>query len=135
MATPSGCRQIWGKIVVFPKQIGDIEVIMITRRKVIISLAVNFSLLWVLSLLCWMGRFHARAMVIWLAPAAPPYYGFHYLAKRDYDMAIVSLLISALAIVLCILALRLRRTLTLVAAHIAFVIYWLWSFCLIGISV
>jgi hypothetical protein len=108
---------------------------MISKRKVVISLAVNFSLLWVISLLFWMGRFQARAMVIWLAPTAPVYYGFHFLAERDLDVAIVSLLISALAIALCILAVRLRRTLTLVAAHIAFVIYWLWSFCLIGIGV
>jgi hypothetical protein len=108
---------------------------MITRRQVIISLAVNFSLLWALALLCWIGRFHARAMVIWLAPTAPPYYGFHFLAKRDLDMALVSLIITALAIGLCLLAICLRRTLTLVAAHITLVIYWLWSFCLIGISV
>ena len=108
---------------------------MITRRTIIISLAVNFSLLWALSLLCWMGRFHLRAMVIWLAPTAPPYYGFRFLAKRDLDVALVSLIITALAIVLCLLALRLRRTLTLVAAHIALIIYWLWSFCLIGIGV
>ena len=109
--------------------------VMTTRRKVIISLAVNFSLLWVLSLLFWMGRFQARTMVIWLAPAAPAYYGLHFLAERDLDVAFVSLIITFLAIALCILALRLCRTLTLVAAHIAFVIYWLWSFCLIGIGV
>jgi hypothetical protein len=108
---------------------------MITRRKVIISLAVNFSILWALSLLFWMGLLHPPAMVIWLAPTAPAYYGIGFLVNRDLDMAIVSLFISALAIVLCILAVRLRRTLTLVAAHIAFVIYWLWSFCLIGIGV
>ena len=98
-------------------------------------MAVNFSVQWALALLCWMGRFGARAMVIWLAPAAPPYYGFHFFAKRDLDVALVSLLISALAIGLCLLAVRNRRTLTLVAAHIAFVIYWLWGFCLIGIGV
>lgn len=90
---------------------------------------------WALALLFWMGSFGARAMVIWLAPAAPPYYGFHFLAKRDLDVAFVSLIVTFLAIVLCILAVRLRRTLTLVAAHIALVIYWLWSFCLIGIGV
>ncbi|MDH4238292.1 MAG: hypothetical protein OEW48_01890 [Phycisphaerae bacterium] len=108
---------------------------MITRRKVVISLAVNFSLQWALALLCWMGCFHARAMVIWMAPTAPPYYGFRFLAKRDLDMALVSLIITALTIGLCLLAIRLRRTLTLVAAHIALVIYWLWSFCLLGIGV
>ena len=109
---------------------------MITRRTIIISLVVNFSLLWALSLLFWMGRYQTHAiMVIWLAPTAPPYYGFRFLAKRDLDVALVSLIITALAIVLCLLALRLRRTLTLVAAHIALVIYWLWSFCLIGIGV
>ncbi len=104
---------------------------MITRRQVIISLAAHFSVQWALAI----GRFHARAMMIWLAPTAPPYYGFHFLAKRDLDMALVSLIITALAIGLCLLAIRLRRTLTLVAAHIALVIYWLWSFCLIGIGV
>ncbi|MHC4085503.1 MAG: hypothetical protein ACYSWZ_09520 [Planctomycetota bacterium] len=108
---------------------------MITRRQVINSLAAHFSVQWALSLLCWMGRFQAPTMVIWLAPTAPPYYGFHFLAKRDLDMALVSLIITALAIVLCLLALRLRRILTLVAAHIALIIYWLWSFCLIGIGV
>lgn len=108
---------------------------MISKRKVIISLCVNFTVLWALALLCWMGCFGARAMVIWLAPAAPPYYGFHFLAKRDFDVAFVSLIVTFLAIVLCILAVRLRCTLTLVAAHIAFVIYWFWSFCLIGIGV
>ena len=108
---------------------------MISKRQVIISLAVNFSLLWVLSLFFWMGCFQARPMLIWLAPTAPAYYGFHFLAERDLDVAFVSLIITFLAIALCILALRLRRTLTLVAAHIAFVIYWLWSFCLIGIGV
>lgn len=82
-----------------------------------------------------MGRFHARAMVFWLAPTAPPFYGFLFLAKRELDMAFVSLLISLLAIGLCLLAVRNRRILTLVAAHIAFVIYWFWSFCLIGIGV
>lgn len=108
---------------------------MITRRTVIISLAVNFSIIWAMSLLCWMGCFHARAMVIWLAPTAPPYYGIGFLVNRDLDMAIVSLIVTFLAIGLCILAVRLRRTLTLVAAHIALVIYWFWSFCLIGIGV
>ena len=98
-------------------------------------MAVNFSVQWALALLCWMGRFGARAMVIWLAPATPPYYGIGFLVKRDLDMAIVSLIVTFLAIVLCILAVRLRRTLTLVAAHIALIIYWLWSYCLIGIGV
>ena len=108
---------------------------MIKRRSIIISLAVNFSIFWALSLLCWIGLFHARTIVIWLAPTAPPYYGFHFLAKCDLDMALVSLIITGLAIVLCLLAVYLRRTLTLVAAHIALAIYWLWSFCLIGIGV
>jgi hypothetical protein len=108
---------------------------MINKRFTIISLAVNFSIFWALSLLCWIGLSHAPVMVIWLAPTAPPYYGFHYLAKRDLDMALVSLIITGLTIVLCLLAVCLRRTLTLVAAHIALAIYWLWSFCLIGIGV
>jgi len=98
-------------------------------------LAVNFSLLWALSLLCWMGRFQGRAMVIWLAPTAPPYYGIHFLAKRDLDMAIVSLIVTFLAIVICILTILKPRISTLIPAHIAFVIYWFWSFCLIGIGV
>ena len=108
---------------------------MIARRKVIISLVVSFSVQWALSLLFWMGPFHARAMVIWLAPAAPPYYSLRFLIERDLDVALVSLIISILTIGLCLLAVRLRRTLTLVAAHIALVIYWLWSYCLIGIGV
>lgn len=109
---------------------------MITRRTVIISLAVNFSLLWALSLIFWMGRYGTSAMVmIWLAPTAPLFYGFRFLAYSHLYAALISLLITALAIGLCLLAIRLRRTLTLVAAHIALVIYWLWSFCLIGIGV
>ncbi len=108
---------------------------MIARRKVIISLVVSFVVQWSFSLLVWMGCFKARAMVIWLAPLAPPYYGIRFLIERDLDVAFVSLIISALAIGLCLLAVRLRRTLTLVAAHIALVIYWLWSYCLIGIGV
>jgi len=108
---------------------------MITRRVIIISLAVNFSIFWALSLLCWIGLSHDKARVIWLAPTAPPCYGFQFLAKRDLDMALVSLIITGLAIVLCLLAVHLRRTLTLVAAHIALAIYWLWSFCIIGIGV
>jgi hypothetical protein len=108
---------------------------VISRRKVVISLCVNFTVLWALALLFWMGRFHARAMVIWLAPTAPPFYGFQFLAKRDLDMALVSLIITALAIGLCLLALRLRRTFTLLSAHISLILYWLWSFCLIGIGV
>ena len=98
-------------------------------------MAVSFLLQWALSVLFWMGPFHARAMVIWLAPAAPPYYGTIFLVERDLDVALVSLIISILTIGLCLLAVRLRRTLTLVAAHIALVIYWLWSYCLIGIGV
>ena len=108
---------------------------MVTRRTVIISLAVNFSIVWALSLLCWMGRFHARAMVIWLAPTAPPYYGFHFLAKRDLDMAIVSLIVTFLAIGLCVLALLKPRISTLIPAYIMLIVYWFWSFCLIGIGV
>lgn len=107
---------------------------MITRRTVIISLAVNFSVLWALSLLCWLGFTSASKMVIWLAPTAPLFYGFRFLAYSDLYAAFVSLIISALAIGLCVLAVRNRRILTLIAAHIAFVIYWLWGFLLILLS-
>ena len=108
---------------------------MIARKKVIISLAVNFSVQWGLALLLWMGRFHARAMVIWLAPLAPPYYGFHFLADRDLDVALVSLIVSILAVALCVLALLKCRMATLIPAHIMLVVYWFWSSCLIGIGV
>jgi len=108
---------------------------MTTRRTVIISLAVNFSLQWALSLLCWMGRFHARAMVIWLAPTAPPYYGIGFLVKGDLDVALVSLIVTVLTIVLCLLAVLKLRLATLIPAHIILVLYWFWSFCLIGIGV
>lgn len=108
---------------------------MITRRTVIISLAVNFSLFWALSLFFWMGRYGTSAMVmIWLAPTAPLFYGFRFLAYSDLYAALVSLLISALAMGLFILAMRNRRNLTLIAAHIAFVIYWLWGFLLIIVA-
>jgi hypothetical protein len=108
---------------------------MVTRRTLIISLAVNFSILWVLSLICWMGCFHARAMVIWLAPTAPPYYGIGFLVNRDLDMAIVSLIVTFLSILLCILAILKPRLSTLIPAHIMLIVYWFWSFCLIGIGV
>ncbi|NIP54210.1 MAG: hypothetical protein GWN67_13100 [Phycisphaerae bacterium] len=108
---------------------------MITRRTVIISLTVNFSLFWTLSLIFWMGRYGTSATVmIWLAPTASLFYGFRFLAYSDLYAALVSLLISALAIGLCVLAVRNRRILTLIAAHIAFVIYWLWGFLLILIA-
>jgi len=108
---------------------------MITRRTVVISLAVSFSLQWALSLLLWMGISHERAMVIWLAPAAPPYYGVVFLVNRDLDVAFASLIVTVLAIVLCLLAVLIRRTFILVAAHITLVAYWFWSYCLIGIGV
>ena len=108
---------------------------MITKRTVIISLAVNFSILWALSLLCWMGCFHARVMVIWLAPTAPPYYGIGFLVNGDLDMAIVSLIVTFLAIGLCLLAILKPRIATLIPAHIMLLLYWFWSFCLIGIGV
>jgi hypothetical protein len=82
-----------------------------------------------------MGRFQARAMVIWLAPTAPPYYGVHFLAKRDLDMAFVSLIVTILAIVLCVLTILKPRISTLIPAHIMLIVYWFWSFCLIGIGV
>jgi len=108
---------------------------MITRRAIIISLAVNFSLFWALSLLCWMGRYGTNAIImIWLAPTAPLFYGFRFLAYSDLYAAFVSLIISALAIGLCVLAVRNRRILILITAHIAFVIYWLWNFLLILFS-
>ncbi len=72
--------------------------------------------------------------MIWLAPTASLFYGFRFLAYSDLYAALVSLLISALAIGLCVLAVRNRRILTLIAAHIAFVIYWLWGFLLILIA-
>lgn len=108
---------------------------MITRRKVIISLAVNFLVQWALSLLVWMGCFKARAMVIWVAPLAPPYYGLRFLIERDLDVAVVSLIISLLAVGLCLLAVLKLRIATLIPAHIMLVVYWFWSFCLIGIGV
>ena len=108
---------------------------MIARKKVIISLVVNFSVQWALALLCWMGSFHAPAMMIWLAPLAPPYYGAIFLADRDLDMAFVSLGVSILAICLCLLAILKPRLATLIPAHIMLVVYWFWSFCLIGIGV
>ncbi|MHC4105301.1 MAG: hypothetical protein ACYSR9_10205 [Planctomycetota bacterium] len=74
-------------------------------------------------------------MVIWLAPTAPPYYGLHFLANQDIDMAIVSLIVTFLAIVLCVVTILKPRISTLIPAQIAFVIYWFWSFCLIGIGV
>ncbi|MCK4787539.1 MAG: hypothetical protein KAV87_27525 [Desulfobacteraceae bacterium] len=108
---------------------------MITRRTVIISLAVSFSLQWALSVLFWMGPFHARPMVIWLAPLAPPYYGVRFLIERDLDVALVSLIVTVLTIVFCLLAVLIRRTSTLISAHIMLVAYWFWSYCLIGIGV
>lgn len=108
---------------------------MITRRTVVVSLAINFSVQWALSLLCWMGRFHARAMVIWLAPLAPPYYGLRLLIERDLDVAFASLIVTVLAVVLCLLAVLKTRLATLIPAHVALVLYWFWSFCLIGIGV
>lgn len=108
---------------------------MITRRKVIISLAVNFLVQWAFSLLVWMGCFKARAMVIWLAPLAPPYYGLRFLIERDLDMAVGSLIISLLAVGPCLLAVLKPRIATLIPAHIMLVVYWFWSFCLIGIGV
>jgi len=108
---------------------------MITRKTALISLVVSFVVQWGLSLLLWMGRFHATAMVIWLAPAAPPFYGFFFLARRDLDMACVSLLVTVLAIVLCLLAVMKPRKATLIPAHIILVSYWFWSLCLIGIGV
>ena len=108
---------------------------MITRRTVIISLAASFLLQWALSVLFWMGPFHARAMVIWRAPAAPPYYGVRFLIERDLDVALVSLIVTVLTIVLCLLAVLIRRTFILVAAHVVLVVYWFWSYCLIGIGV
>lgn len=95
----------------------------------------NFSLLWALSLLVWMGRYQALAMVmIWLAPTSPLFYGFRFLVHGAPYAALISLLISALAISLCLLAVRNRRFLILIAAHIALVIYWLLSFFLILIG-
>ena len=108
---------------------------MITRKKVTISLIVNFSALWALSLFLWMGRLQARAMVIWLAPLAPPYYGLKFLAERDFDVAFVSLFVTVLTIVLCFLTLFKSRLVTLIPANIMVVLYWFWSFCLIGIGV
>ncbi len=108
---------------------------MITRRTVIISLAVNFSLFWVFSLLCWIGLYHAPAIImIWLAPTAPLFYGFRFLVHNALYAALISLLITTLVIGLCLLAVRNRRILILITAHIAFVIYWLWSFLLILFS-
>ena len=108
---------------------------MITRRTVIISLAVSFLLQWALSVLLWMGISHDRAMVIWLAPLAPPYYGVRFLIERDLDVALVSLIVTVLAIGLCLLALLKPRLATLIPAHIMLVVYWFWSYCLIGIGV
>ena len=108
---------------------------MIARKKVIIGLVVNFVVLWGLSVLFWMARFHAHAMVIWLAPAAPPYYGVLFLVNRALDMACVSLVVTILAICFSLLALLKPRLITLVPAHIMLVVYWFWSFCLIGIGV
>ena len=108
---------------------------MIARRKVIISLAVSFSVQWALSVLFWMGPFHARAMVIWLAPLAPPYYGLRFLIERDLDVAFASVIGTLLTIVLCLLAVLKPRIATLIPGHIMLVVYWFWSYCLIGISV
>jgi len=108
---------------------------MISRRTVIVSLAINFSVQWALSIFLWMGLSRARAMVIWLAPAAPPYYGIRFLIERDLDVAFASLIVTILAILLCLLAVLIRRTFILVSAHIMLVAYWFWSFCLIGIGV
>lgn len=108
---------------------------MISRRTIVISLAVSFLLQWALSLLLWMGISHARAMVIWRAPLAPPYYGVRFLIERDLDVALASLIVAVLAIVLCLLAVLKRRIATLIPAHIMLVVYWFWSYCLIGIGV
>ena len=82
-----------------------------------------------------MGCLQARAMVIWLAPLAPPYYSLKFFAERDFDVAFVSLFVTVLTIGLCLLALFKSRLATLIPAHIMVVVYWFWSFCLIGIGV
>ena len=108
---------------------------MISKRKVIISLAMNFSVLWALSLLVWMVRYKAIAMVmIWLVPTAPLFYGFRFLVHSAPYPALISLLISALTFSLCLLAVRNRRLFILIAAHITLVIYWILSFFLILIG-
>lgn len=108
---------------------------MITRRTLIISLIVSFLLQWALSLLLWIGISHAPARIIWLAPTAPPYYSVVFLEDKDFDVAFVSLIISVLTIVLCLLAVLKPRNATLIPAHITLVAYWFWSYCLIGIGV
>lgn len=108
---------------------------MISRRTVVISLAVSFLLQWALSIFLWVVISHARPMVIWLAPLAPPYYGLRFLAERDLDVAFASLIVTILTIVLCLLAVLIRRTFIFVAAHVVLVLYWFWSYCLIGIGV
>jgi hypothetical protein len=106
---------------------------MVSRTKVWAYIAGTFAGFWLLSVHCWLGIFHAAPIIVLWAPITPAYGTVYFLAKGNLGMGFVCLLVSGLAIVLCARAVAKRRG--IIAACGAIVLYWFWSFCIIGTGV
>lgn len=104
-----------------------------TRRGIIRHLAVIWIALWVMSAICWLGAFGADPIVIILAPIAPIYGSVDFLSHGEFDMGIISLVVSVFMIGSCALSVGKCRWAKAATAFI--IVYWLWSFCLLGIGV
>ena len=86
-------------------------------------------------MICWLGGFDAHPLVIVIAPIAPVYAGVDFLLRGDLDMAIVSLVVSVLTIGLGALSVAKANRAAGGIAMVLIIVYWLWSFMLIGIGV
>ena len=104
-----------------------------TRRGIIRHLAVIWIALWILAAVFWLGVFGAHPIVIILAPIAPIYGSVDFLSHGEFDMGIISLVVSVFMIGSCALSVGKCRWAKAATAFI--IVYWLWSFCLLGIGV
>ena len=104
------------------------------RRSFLTGLCCNVAIFAVLSSLLWGLRFGSWYAVE-LSFIAPPVYAFYFTLSADVEVAVVSWVVTALAVVFVLLGARKPRLVLTVLAHVSLALYWLWSFALIGMGV
>ncbi len=104
------------------------------RRFVLIGLFVHFLIWWLAAAVFWLSMFGIREWAL-LAPIAPLYLGIFYLRSGVWEWGFEGLLVSGVLLGFGAYSIRKPRSWAVWLAHLAIVVYWLFSFGLISTGV
>ena len=103
-----------------------------SRRYIAGGFIVNFLLLWGISASVYLDRFDATDAAL-IAPIAPFVYGYRCISDHNPCLAICSLSVIFVTIMSMATGIRKNQRISYaVLAHLWIIIYWMWSFFLIG---